>query len=44
VLLRPRRRAGLRVAIHPNAGSEFKPTGWRRRETNAKAVVGEALG
>jgi hypothetical protein len=44
LLLRPWRRAGLRVRVHPIASPDFSAAGWWRRKTDTKAVVGEALG
>jgi uncharacterized SAM-binding protein YcdF (DUF218 family) len=43
-VLRPWRRAGLRVLIHPIASPDFRTDGWWRRKTDTKVVVGEALG
>jgi hypothetical protein len=43
-VLRPWRRAGLRVLLHPIAGPDFRAAGWWRRKTDTKVVVGEALG
>jgi hypothetical protein len=44
LLLRPWRRAGLRVLVHPIPDPRFRATGWWRRKTDTKFVVGEALG
>jgi hypothetical protein len=43
-MLRPWRRAGLRVRIHPISGPEFQADGWWRRKTDTKMVVSEAIG
>lgn len=43
LLLRPWRRAGIRVLVHPVAGPEFHAAGWWRRRMDTKVVVSEAL-
>jgi hypothetical protein len=44
LLLRPWRRAGLRVLVHPIPGPDFRATRWWRRKMDTKVIVGEALG
>jgi hypothetical protein len=42
--LRPWRRAGLRVLVHPIPDPAFHAAGWWRRKRDTKLVVGEMLG
>jgi uncharacterized SAM-binding protein YcdF (DUF218 family) len=44
LLLRPWRRAGLRVLVHPIPDHEFRAVGWWRRKMDTKRIVSEALG
>ena len=44
LLLRPWRRAGLRVLVRPIPDPRFHTAGWWRRKMDTKFVVGEALG
>lgn len=43
-LLRPWRRAGIRVLVHPMPDPDFRAAGWWRRKRDTKQLVGELLG
>jgi uncharacterized SAM-binding protein YcdF (DUF218 family) len=43
LLLRPWRRAGLEVRVHPLPHPDFRRAGWWRRKTDTKMIVSETL-